>query len=123
MEKLLTPIQVADMLQKNPYTIKSWLKNGKLKGIQIGGRSEWRIRESDLKVFLGQDDEQRFINIRYTIKAVTGEDVIEESVDLINKKSGLIERFFKTKNQEFVSCGNSIYEVKERIPIKDILDG
>lgn len=50
MEVLLTPEEAADRLQVKPSTIKSWLREGKLKGLKAG--KAWRIQLSELQRFL-----------------------------------------------------------------------
>lgn len=47
MEKMLTPNQVAEILQVHPDTVVRWLRDGILKGIKLGG--VWRIRAADLE--------------------------------------------------------------------------
>jgi excisionase family DNA binding protein len=51
-EKLLTPEDTAKALAVKPETIREWLRTGKLKGVKIGRL--WRVRESDLEIFLKQ---------------------------------------------------------------------
>lgn len=46
-ETLLTVNQVAARLQVKNYTVREWLKDGRLRGAKPGGK-EWRIRERDL---------------------------------------------------------------------------
>lgn len=50
MEKLLTPKEVADLLQVKPVTIMTYLRRGLLKGIKVGRL--WRVRGADLEAFL-----------------------------------------------------------------------
>ena len=49
MEKLLTLAETAKILRVSTRTILRYLKAGKLKGSKAG---QWRIKESDLDVFL-----------------------------------------------------------------------
>jgi excisionase family DNA binding protein len=61
----LTVVEVAERLRVYPGTVKRWLREGKLVGIQLGDRAGWRIAEEDLAAFLerqknvsaGADDE------------------------------------------------------------------
>lgn len=46
-ERLLTPDEVAKRLRVKGYTVREWLRTGKLKGFRAGGR--WRVREEDLE--------------------------------------------------------------------------
>ena len=48
----LTVAEVAERLRVYPGTVKRWLRDGKLVGVQLGDRAGWRIAEEDLAVFL-----------------------------------------------------------------------
>ena len=48
--KLLTPSQVADLVQVDRRTVYMWVSEGKLKGYKFGSRV--RIKESDLAAFM-----------------------------------------------------------------------
>jgi excisionase family DNA binding protein len=52
MEKIYTPDMAADVLHVSKDTVKSWLRYGSLQGIKAG--RQWRIRESDLTLFINQ---------------------------------------------------------------------
>jgi excisionase family DNA binding protein len=52
MEKLLTPEQVADILQVSVKTVKNWLRAGKLQGIKTG--QLWRIEPEALDEYLNR---------------------------------------------------------------------
>lgn len=49
-EKILTPEQVAEIIQVHPFTILKYIKQGKLVASKIG--RVYRIRQSDLEEFL-----------------------------------------------------------------------
>ncbi len=51
-EKILTPQQVAQILQVHQFTVLKFIKQGKLKASRLG--RVYRIRESDLEGFLEQ---------------------------------------------------------------------
>jgi len=51
-ERILTPDQVAQILQIHPFTVLKFIKQGKLKASKLG--RVYRIRESDLESFLDQ---------------------------------------------------------------------
>ena len=53
-EKFLSPEKVAEVLDVNPATVRTWLREGTLKGHKLAGRV-WRIKESDLKRFVEGD--------------------------------------------------------------------
>ena len=55
VDKLLTPEQVAEILNMSVITVKKWLRAGKLKGVKIGSRGDWRIKENDLEKFIQQN--------------------------------------------------------------------
>jgi excisionase family DNA binding protein len=48
----LTVAEVAERLRVYPGTVKRWLREGKLVGVQLGDRAGWRIAEEDLDAFL-----------------------------------------------------------------------
>jgi len=52
MERLLTPKQVADLLQVKTMTVMTYLRNGEIRGVKIGRL--WRVRTADLEAFVGQ---------------------------------------------------------------------
>ncbi len=54
--QLLTPEKVAEILDVNPATVRTWLRDGTLKGVKIGGRM-WRVTEKDLKNFIERGKE------------------------------------------------------------------
>lgn len=51
-ERILTPSQVAQILQIHQFTVLKYIKQGKIKASKIG--RVYRIRESDLEKFLDQ---------------------------------------------------------------------
>ena len=52
-ERLLTVAQVADRLQVSEYTVREWLRTGRLRGHRLGGdKLGWRVRPSDLTQFI-----------------------------------------------------------------------
>ena len=56
-EQLLTVEQVAKRLQVTEWTVRNWLRQGRLRGLQPGGRKAgWRIRPSDLERFLAESE-------------------------------------------------------------------
>jgi excisionase family DNA binding protein len=49
VERMLKVEQVAERLQVNPETVRRWLREGKLKGVMLGGRKTgYRIPESEV---------------------------------------------------------------------------
>lgn len=51
-DRLLTVHEVAAYLRIDPESIRRWLRDGKLLGINLGRGSGWRIRTADLQGFL-----------------------------------------------------------------------
>lgn len=51
IERLYTPEEAADTLRVKVRTVMEWLRQGKLRGVKLGRL--WRIKESDLKAFIG----------------------------------------------------------------------
>ncbi len=53
--KLLTVEQVAAQVQVQPETVRRWLREGRLKGVRLGGtKLGYRISEADLEQFIRQ---------------------------------------------------------------------
>lgn len=50
MIKLWTPDEVAEIMSVKEETVRSWLRNGYMRGVKIG--KFWRIPEEDLKDFI-----------------------------------------------------------------------
>jgi excisionase family DNA binding protein len=52
-ERLLTVGEVATKLRVNPFTVRRWLREGRLRGFRLGSDAAgWRIRESALHEFV-----------------------------------------------------------------------
>lgn len=51
-ERLWTVPQVAERLQVHEETIRRWLREGVIAGINLGGKSGWRVRDSAIEDFL-----------------------------------------------------------------------
>lgn len=52
---MLTVDQAADRLQASKETIRRWLRDGKIKGVRIGGkRLGWRIPLSEIRRVLSE---------------------------------------------------------------------
>lgn len=51
-ERWLEVKDVVARLDVHPNTVRRWLKTGQLAGRNFGGRTGYRIRESDLEAFL-----------------------------------------------------------------------
>lgn len=55
-ERWFTVRHIAEMLHVSEQSVRLWLREGRLKGRNFGGKMGWRVRESDLEAFL-QDPE------------------------------------------------------------------
>lgn len=53
-EKILTPDQVAQILQVHPFTVLKFIKQGKLRASKLG--RVYRIRQSDVEKFLDEQE-------------------------------------------------------------------
>jgi excisionase family DNA binding protein len=54
-ERLLTVQDVADRLQVSIFYVRELLKDGRLRGLRIGGpRAGWRVTEEDLRAFIAR---------------------------------------------------------------------
>ena len=51
--QLLTVAEVAGRLRTHPETVRRWMRDGKLRGIRLGGpKLGWRVAEAELERFL-----------------------------------------------------------------------
>jgi len=53
IEKVYTVEQAAELLLVAPYTIRKWLREGKLRGVRAGRM--WRVRDSDIQEYLDKN--------------------------------------------------------------------
>lgn len=54
-ERWFTVAEIAEIVKVQERTVRKWLREGKLNGRAFGGKTGWRIRESDLNAFLNED--------------------------------------------------------------------
>ena len=55
-EEFLTVTEVAAKLKISPYTVRRWLRDGKLKGKMMGGdRGGYRVSASEVNRFMADD--------------------------------------------------------------------
>lgn len=52
--RFLTVEQVAEDLNVSPAQIRTLIKSGDLRGIQVGGRGMWRIGTNDLEAYIDE---------------------------------------------------------------------
>ena len=56
-EEWFTVEQIARRLQVHPDTVRRWLRDGRLRGRNFGGKTGYRVRASELEAFLeGEPD-------------------------------------------------------------------
>jgi len=54
-ERLLTVPEVAVRLRVSEWTVRRWLRDGRISGQRIGGtRAGWRIRSTEVERFIGE---------------------------------------------------------------------
>jgi len=51
---MLTVPQVSTYLQVHPETVRKWLREGVLRGVNLGGKGGWRIRRDELERFIAE---------------------------------------------------------------------
>jgi excisionase family DNA binding protein len=51
-QPLLTLEEAARRLNTSPFSVRRWIREGKLRGTKIGG--EWRVEVADLEEFIQQ---------------------------------------------------------------------
>ena len=51
MERLYSPLEIAEMLQVHRRTVYAWVSSGKLKSFKVGGYAV-RVKQGDLDAFL-----------------------------------------------------------------------
>jgi excisionase family DNA binding protein len=49
--KVLTPSEIADLLHIDPKTVRKWLRERSLVGIQLPG-GDWRVLQPDFDAFI-----------------------------------------------------------------------
>jgi excisionase family DNA binding protein len=56
MAIFLRPEQIAEQLQVEPDTVRSWLLTGKMRGTKVSEskRAQWRVSEENFNLFVKQ---------------------------------------------------------------------
>jgi excisionase family DNA binding protein len=57
-EPWFTTEQIAAQLQVSEFSVRRWLRTGRLRGVNFGGGSGWRVKDSDLRAFLEAQQRQ-----------------------------------------------------------------
>jgi excisionase family DNA binding protein len=50
-EKLYKVSEIATMFSVKPFTVREWIRSGKLKAVKLPAGSQWRIKESEMERF------------------------------------------------------------------------
>lgn len=58
-EEMLKVEDVATRLDVNPYTVRRWLRTGRLRGVRLAGRAGYRIPLSEYERFVRDEMERR----------------------------------------------------------------
>jgi excisionase family DNA binding protein len=53
-DRLLTVVEVAKYFRVDPESVRRWLREGKLLGLNLGRGPGWRIRVGDLQTFINE---------------------------------------------------------------------
>lgn len=53
-QRFITLADVADVLNVPMATVRSLVRNGELRGIQIGGKGTWRVESSELEDYIAR---------------------------------------------------------------------
>ena len=51
-EQWFTTREIADLLRVSDQTVWRWLKTGKMRGLNLGGKGGWRVRRSEVNAFI-----------------------------------------------------------------------
>jgi len=51
-ERWYSTHDIADLFDVSDQTVWRWLKSGQLRGMNLGGKSGWRVRESAINDFI-----------------------------------------------------------------------
>ncbi len=58
-ERWLTVEEIVDTLKVHEQTVRRWLRDGELRGVLLGRKAGYRVRESDFEAFLEARDTMR----------------------------------------------------------------
>lgn len=102
-EELLSPQEAADRLGVSVYTVRRWIKDGKLRAFRPG--KEYRLREPDLEEFLrAREVRPKHISVRIaddvSIESARVEITYETFLDVL-RRHGLTRRAAEEAFEEF----------------------
>lgn len=85
MEKWLTVEEIAESLNVEPATVRRWLRDGKVDGINLKSKAGWRVREEDYQAFVANQESWRSRFDRLTAAVMLEDD---ETRDRILRNAG-----------------------------------
>ena len=59
-ERWYTVEEIVSQLKVHEQTVRRWLKEGELRGVLLGRKAGYRVRESDFQAFLAARDARGF---------------------------------------------------------------
>jgi excisionase family DNA binding protein len=86
-EKILTPDQVAQILQVHPFTVLKFIKQGKLRASRLG--RVYRIRQSDVGKFLDEQEAAAAGKSQYASKKQTTHKEAEEQTAISKNQTAI----------------------------------
>jgi excisionase family DNA binding protein len=57
-EQWFTVVDIAQRLKVHEETVRRWLREGRLRGRNFGGKTGYRVRERDFEAFLDDESQQ-----------------------------------------------------------------
>ncbi len=57
-DRLLTVLEVAATLRVDGNTVRRWIRRGRIQGHNLGGRTGYRVRQSEINRFLASVSSQ-----------------------------------------------------------------
>lgn len=107
-EKILTPDQVAQILQVHPFTVLKFIKQGKLRASKLG--RVYRIRQSDVMKFLDEQEAAAASKSKKTTPKEAEKQTVEDKNQMTIEPERKTEKKKGSKNEE------NLLEAEETIP-------
>lgn len=95
-DSVLTPDQVAQILQIHPFTVLKFIKQGKLKASKLG--RVYRIRKSDVDLFLDEQAKQSE-EVRLRKLAKTESEIAQKGIKTAKKTKKSSSPEFQVKEE------------------------
>jgi excisionase family DNA binding protein len=97
-ETILTPDQVAQILQIHPFTVLKFIKQGKLKASKLG--RVYRIRKSDVDAFLDEQAKDSQAAMEKRQAGLKEEKAKRSKIKEVNLQTDIVEENEVTANFE-----------------------